>query len=555
MRERRILFRLQEPFTLIMRIMRTFLKVILLCWLLSLASFSCMALDPGPITFIGVAMDPETQQADERLRQYFQSTLRLNFENRDLEYGAAIQVLKDWQVATQGPLMARITPYVYVVAEMLGADLEILASYRSKTTGDHLYHAYFVARRSDFKGQTLDDFVRTLRERETPARFVYHNKFSTSSYFLPSLYFSEKGIFSVPQLEKNDRSFIAIHAEHPQGIQGSSDLVRLVKAGQADFAAIWDGTKSKFENDPELVYFQLPTPLPNDLLVVSRSLGPQIKDKLHEAIAALGTQSIDIGDFLGWTNFHEIPKARNALAMLRWKTRTLPQPVPIQVRQAYQQGEAIDESLLEAARQAIRLSGTEFVLFDENFHKHFDVLWTVKKTHDNALDITSEFVDSGLSPQIFHITFEKGNAENLVSRIGSEITGSMHRIRMIWPFDDLHPRVIRDVDFDLPEGHFMKGQRLTWKDLSNNDFTVDAAFDIEVAKSDFHSFELTERGFAKRLVSPQFDFDPMSNISYRIFLVRPHPDTLAIKVFSLTLIVLFSLSGLFAVLALWRKPS
>ncbi|MGH8475594.1 MAG: PhnD/SsuA/transferrin family substrate-binding protein [Methylococcales bacterium] len=535
--------------------MKNLLKSIVLTALFGLFSFSCAALESNPITFVAVALDPETQQADERLRQYFQARLRLDFEIRDLEYSAAIQALKSWQAAEQGPVMARITPYVYVVAEMLGANLEILASYRSKASGNNLYHAYFVARRSQFAGRDLDEFVQNLRQRPIPARFIYHNKFSTSSYFLPSLYFSEKGIFSVAGQDKNDRSFITIHAEHPDEAQGSSDLVRMVKAGQADFAAIWDGTKSKFEDDSELAFFQLPTPLPNDLLVISRSTDPTLKDKLSDAIGALNTQDIDVGDFWTWINFNEIPNARSALAMLRWKARTVPKPVPIQVRKAYSKGDDLDEVFVEAAKQAIRLSGTEFVLFDEDFHKHFDVLWTLRKTHENALEITSEFVDSGIPPQSFHITFETGNPESLVYRIGFEITNRMHRIRTIWPFDDIHPRVIRDVDFDLPEGQVMKGQKVTWKDLSNNDFSVDAAFDVEIAKTDFSSFEFTERGFAKRSFGPQFDFDPMSNVAYRIFLVRPQQDTLLIKVLSATLIVLFSLSAVWAVYSVWRKPA
>ncbi|MGH8497880.1 MAG: PhnD/SsuA/transferrin family substrate-binding protein [Methylococcales bacterium] len=535
--------------------MRRIPESIALIALITLLSFPVVAMEASPMTFVAVALDPETQEADERLRQYFQAKLRLKFENRDLEYSSAIQALKNWQADEQGPVMARITPYVYVVAEMLGANLEILATYKSKTTGDNLYHAYFVVRRSEFNGGDLDEFVQYLRKRETPARFVYHNKFSTSSFFLPSLYFREKDIFSVLGQDKNDRGYITIHAERPDEAQGSSDLVRMVKAGRADFAAIWDGTKSKCENDAELVFIKLPTPLPNDLLVISRSADPDLKEKLHESIGGLTNEEVDAGDFLTWINFNETPKARNALAMLRWKARTLPKPVPIQVRKAYKKGDFVDAGFLETAKQAIRLSGTEFILFDEDFHKHFDVLWTLRNTHENALEIMSEFVDSGLEPQIFHISFQTGNMENLVYRIGMEISSRMHRIRYIWPFDDNHPRVIRDVDFDLLEGEVMKGQKVTWKDASNNDSSVDAPFDVQIAHTDFNSFELTERGFAKRSGSTQFDFDPMSNVSYRIFLVRAEKDSLLVKVLSTTLIVLFSLGGLLALYSVWRTPA
>lgn len=526
--------------------------MIALALLVCVPQVHAAALDETPMTFVGVALDPETQEADERLRQHFLAKSRLKFENRDLEYSAAIQTLKNWRSAEQGPVMARITPYVYVVAEMLGANLEILATYKSKTTGSNLYYAYFVVRKSDFAENDLDEFVQYLRKREKPARFVYHNKFSTSSFFLPSLYFREKEIFSVPEQDLNDRSYITIHAERPDEALSSSDLIRMVKSGAADFAAIWDGTKSKFEQDPELTFLKLPDPLPNDLLVVSRSTDPTLKEKLLESIGTLTDDVINVGDFQTWTNFHETPKARNALAQLRWKARTPPKPVPVQVRRAHKKEDLVEESFLEAARQAIRLSGTEFVLFDEDFHKHFDVLWTIRKTHENALEITSEFIDSGLPPQIFHISFQTGNMENLVYRIGSEISNRMHRIRYIWPFDDDHPRVIRDVDFDVPVGQLMKGQKVTWKDLSNNDSSVGDPFDVQVANTDFNAIELTERGFARRPGATQFDFDPMSNVSYRIFLVRAEPGTGLIKVLSGTLTALFALSGFFAVYSIWR---
>lgn len=535
--------------------MKHIFESVVLLTLMALLPFPAIALQKTPMTFVGVALDPETQEADEHLRQFFQAQLRLKFENRDMEYSAAIQTLKKWNSAKQGPMMARITPYVYVVAEMLGANLEILATYKSKKTEANIYHSYFVVRRSEFSGNDLDEFVQLLRKRETPARFIYHNKFSTSSFFLPSLYFSEKDIFSVPGQEKNDRSYITIHSERPGDARGSSDLVRMVKAGVADFAAVWDGTKSKFDRDPELVFLKLPTPLPNDLLVVSHSTDPILKEKLHQSIGDLKSDGINVGDFLTWINFNRTPKARRALAMLRWKARTKPKPVPIQIRNAHQEGNPVDERDLEAAKQAIRLSGTEFVVFDEDFHKHFDVLWTIRKTHQNALEITSEFVDSGLTPQVFHISFKTNDMESLVYRIGSEITGRMDRIRYVWPFDDNHPRVIRDVDFDIPKGEIMKGQKITWKDVSNNDSIVSNPFDVEISLTDFNSFELTERGFPKRPGSNQFDFDPMSNVSYRIFLVRPEQDPLMIKILSSTLIALFALSSIFALTSVWRKPN
>lgn len=93
--------------------------------------------------------------------------------------------------------------------------------------------------------------MKTLRESPVPSQFIYHNKFSTSSYFLPSL-FCPSRYFSVPGSSANDRKFITINARRPEDASGSSSLVRKVKEGQADFAAVWDGTKVKFDQDPDL---------------------------------------------------------------------------------------------------------------------------------------------------------------------------------------------------------------------------------------------------------------------------------------------------------------
>ena len=92
--------------------------------LLSLAGFApaALAVEETHVTFLGVALDPETQQADRRLREFLRADMPLRFETRDQEYGAAINTLKQWNENEQGPLIARVTPYVYVVAEMLGDD-------------------------------------------------------------------------------------------------------------------------------------------------------------------------------------------------------------------------------------------------------------------------------------------------------------------------------------------------------------------------------------------------------------------------------------------------
>lgn len=502
-----------------------------------------------PMTFVGVALDAETQKADERLRDFFRSRLSLNFENREKEYGAAIDTLVHWQTETKGPLMARVTPYVYLVAEMLGADLEILGTYVSKRTQETTYNSYFVVHRDT--GLTTDDLdalVKHLRTRPTPARFIYHNKFSTSSYLLPSLYFRKMGIFSGTGLNAQDQRQIFIRAEKPPGVEGSSELVQRVKQHQADIAAVWEGTRSKFADDPDLLFLKLPNTLPNDLLVMASMQDRALRDNVLVSLRGMKDTDIGVGDFLKWQDFNTTPEARRALAALRWLSNMTPTPVPIKIRQAHNTGAELDPALLEAAKQAVRLSGTEFILFDEDFHKQPDVLWTLRKSHDDSLVIKSEFIDFGVPPQEFHLSYKKGDTESLVARIEEQISNGMHRVREVWPFDDETPTVLRDVRFNLPPGTAAKAVKVTWNDLTNNDRVVGAPFDVTVAASDFRSFKFRGDGFPKRGDGTHYEFDPLSNTAHRVVLVRPVNETRLFRAGTYALLGLLSLA---AACALW----
>ncbi len=514
---------------------------------------SVSAREETHMTFLGVALDPETQLADQRLREYLQGQLPITFDNRDMEYSAAIQTLVEWDSNPTQALMARITPYVYVVAEILGANMEILGTYLSKTTRSDTYHSYLVVRRSDFDGNDLDGFSEYLRNKEQPARFIYHNKFSTSSFFLPSLYFSKSNIFSVKGQSKNNRRYITINAIHAENAGGSSDLVRKIKRGEGDFAAVWDGTKSKFQNDSDLLFLKLPNTLPNDLLVVSRDSDESLKDKLHDAIKRMPESAVQTGDFVKWMDFQSTPDARRALAKLRWMSKVQAKPVPIKIMKAFNKKISTPSRYIEAAVQSVQLSGTEFVVYDEDFHKRFDVLWTIEQTHDNSLLISSEFISTRIEPQQFHISFKPDDMESLVQRIGSEILTKMHRIRYVWPYDNQSPRILRDVNFDLPQGTQLKAVKITWNDISNNDFTTGTPFDVQVANTDFSSFQLQSKGFPIKDGQHQLDFDPMSNSNYRIILIRPDAKLFFIKSLTIAMIALFTLAAVFLTIGTFRK--
>ena len=79
------------------------------------------------LAFIGVALDRETREADSKLQDYLYRKAGVSFAPEDLEYGRVIKRLANWK-ESDGLYVARTTPYVYVAAEMLGADFEILGT-------------------------------------------------------------------------------------------------------------------------------------------------------------------------------------------------------------------------------------------------------------------------------------------------------------------------------------------------------------------------------------------------------------------------------------------
>ena len=94
------------------------------------------------VKFVVVTL-PDTEQADKRLSRYLSARTHLNFENEPAEYGAAVRKLANWPRGGQ-PYVARMTPYVYVAAEMLGANLKLLGTYRSAATGGGTTYSFLL---------------------------------------------------------------------------------------------------------------------------------------------------------------------------------------------------------------------------------------------------------------------------------------------------------------------------------------------------------------------------------------------------------------------------
>ena len=492
------------------------------------------------MTFITVDQGVETRQADDELRSYLEQRLaqrgREEYYRKSYSYEEAIRQLANWDTAAEGPYLARVTLYVYVAAEMLGADFELVGTYESRATDKTTYHSYFVVNRADLAPPAdrplgPDDVLELLRRQTTPAQFLFHSKFSTSSYLLPSLYFRKNRVFS---MDESTEGLTAIDSLQIDG--GSTDLVKRVAqatGGVPVIAAVWDGTKTKFDRGGEheaigrqVNFIQLSTELPNDVLVCSASLGGERRAELLEILRELAAEPgepIESGDFKRWIDINAAPRAQEAMAALRWQARETPAPVTVEIgATSGLTPDAGQDWYREAAIQAVRLSGTEFVLFDQSFHYQIDFKWTLEAVRQGNVVLRSSVPDFDLDEQTLYISYRPGEhqREDLTQRIGELIRSRLHRIRYLWPYERSHPLIIRDVPFSLPRDATVEVQEITWYNHLRNQYTVGDTHTVRIKGSD--PFEFTILGEdADQLKQARNAFDPMSNFSHRALLVRP----------------------------------
>ena len=433
---------------------------------------------------------------------------------------------------------------------MLGGRFAVLATYVSRTTGRRTYHSYFVVnRRHPQFSETpdLDELNRYLASQDPPATFVFHDKFSTSSYFLPSLYFKHQGIY-----QATVGGLTTIGAQSLDG-GGSTTAARMVARDPSKFAAVWDGTKAKFEpggseygrHGSDVAFIQLPTALPNDLLVVS-GLGPDLVEVITRALSEMRGDSsnhIGLGDYDWWEPIRTAPDAREALATLNQLAATTPPFVTIRVR-----SDTIDrvpDSYLDAARQAVRFSGSEFVVFDGDFHEHDDYVWRFTAIHDGAVMLESRINDfPDLDPQIFRLSFE--NENDLTKRLTALIHSRVHRIRYVWPYLPDQPTVVRDVDFSIELGSQLNARRITWRDPATNDFQFGESLTLEVVAANYHRFE-----FAPQAI-PAGVLNPLSNVAYRVVLERNLSESRLLRFLTYVFVLLLILASVGAVIDVRR---
>jgi ABC-type phosphate/phosphonate transport system substrate-binding protein len=522
------------------------------------------------LTLWSVRIQQGDNYADKALAKLIGDSTNLEVKADTAQpYGTIIQLLIDAARQRNSTYLARVPPYVFVAAEMQGADLEPLATYKSNATDAVVYHAWFIVKKSKLpqtaptlvgEDPNLDDLIKFIANRSkqgNPVRFIYHDKFSTSSYFLPSIFFRRNNIFSVKPGDQSTE-FVSILSEKPDNVTGSSDLISQVANGTADLAAVWDGTKKKYEPHPgdDLVFIPLPNTLPNDLLVCSKELGSSIKKSIKESLRSkslqdaarsLGLRDGDLGDFRSWIPIGEAEEANKSLAELRHLAQVHPSDVTVEVLNS--KNAPVDRSYLEAVKTAVRLSNTEFVPYDPDFHRHADYTWTLAAIHDGAISLTSEIEGFDVEAQTFPISFT--DPEDLSKRISHLIQSRLHRIRYIWPYEDEVPTVIRDVDFPLVPGSVLKARKVIWQDLLRDAFQREATFNVVVDRSDFHSLRLA--GFIPRN-DRTFGFDPMSNVAYQVLLVRPSEERLIFKILTYTFVILFCLAAVAAAYDFNRKP-
>jgi hypothetical protein len=260
-------------------------------------------------------------------------------------------------------------------------------------------------------------------------------------------------------------------------------------------------------------------------------------------------REIGIGDFTTWRSFPEAPEARLALADLRSLARERPAPATVEVRVL---NDGPSAGLLEAGRQAVRLAGRDFVLYDGDFHQQIDYRWTLEPTHDGAVVLRSTIPGAEIADQVFRVSF--GQVEDLTQRLVAIVASRLHRIRYVWPYSTSAPLVLRDLAVALPTGTQVKVQRVTWVDPQRNNFRAGPLFTARIRHSNFYRYELDPEEFSRAGENPS-GFDAISNTTYRVILIRREDERPLFRALTVALLLLIVAAGAAATWDLVRARS
>jgi hypothetical protein len=531
-----------------------------------------------PARFVTVDQGADELKADEALAHGL--GIQLIGSPEQLSYEAVINALLDdargdKPLARTGGVVARVTPYAFVVAELRGAKVELLATCLSRSTGKTTTNAFMVVPESPFAGATptleqVLDHLKTLSDAERPARFVYHNKYSTSSYFLPSLLFRARRVFGLDDRASNRAGVTAIAVERNDS-PSSSDLIRAVAVGTSGetIASVWNGPRSGFadptskqydEFGKKVRFVQLPDDLPCDLLVATRKVDARTKDAITarlEALPPLGPDSpgSDVHAWVPWSSV-KAEGARRALSELRRQAGSSTQTVVVDVQS--NPSSPVNGDLLDAARLAIRRAGTELVDRSQYFdhYKKSDIRWELERIHDGAVRLTVRYenfrLDDAEVTQQFDVSFLAPS--DLTRRLVSIIHSRLHRIRPVWLYNDTSPTVLRDVDFDVATR--VPFQELQWYEPQRNDYRLEGESRVaNVEKAEAFEIQLATAEFPRRADNRNLDFEPMGRQGFRVLLMRVTPERTLFRALTIAFVLLLVAGAAALTWDAWRWRS
>ena len=529
----------------------------------------------APARFLTVDQGGDELRADEILatrlgKQLIRAPEQLSYE---LVINALLDDVRDTSQARAGGVIARVTPYAFVVAEMRGAKVELLSACKSQVTGKTVTNAYLVVPRSSFPDPatpTLEQVLAHLKKQsdsETPDQFIYHNKYSTSSYFLPSLLFRDRRVFGMGDRASNPAGVTMITVER-NASPSSSDLIRTVATqpgGKETFASVWTGPMSNFAEPTSKYYDEfgkhvrfvpLPDDLPCDLIVATRKVSQATRDAIDarlETLKPIGPEApgSDVENWVPWAST-EAEGARRALSDLRRQAGSSTIKVVVDVES--KKSSPVNSDLLDAARLAIRLSGTELVdkgqYFD--YFKRSDIKWELEGIHEGAVRLTvlyeNLFLDGKEVTQEFDVSFLK--PADLTRRLVSLIHSRLHRIRPVWLYNDTSPTVLRDVEFDVAKR--VPWQELQWYEPQRNDYRPEESQVANIEKEETFEIQLAKAGFPIRADNRGLDFEPMGRQGFRVLLMRETPERTLFRVLTMVFVVLLAAGAAALMWDAWR---
>ncbi|HEU4889697.1 MAG TPA: hypothetical protein VFV49_17560, partial [Thermoanaerobaculia bacterium] len=211
------------------------------------------------------------------------------------------------------------------------------------------------------------------------------------------------------------------------------------------------------------------------------------------------------------------------------------------------------DSYKQAARQAIRFAGTEFILHEEGFHEQTpDVDWKIEPVHDGAilLHVTMNRVEK-VEQQHIPVSFTDPQ-EDLPRRIETIIHTRLNRIRYIWPYSTSEPLILRDVSFSLDQKKPLRAQYITWTHPEKSMFVRGGKdYELKLAEGESDSYKFVLGGWPPETASEKRP-DPMSNAAYRVILERPTVARPLFRNLTLALVLLLAAAAL-AVIYDWIR--